>query len=176
MFVVVCRWVMGAAFKRNNLPHLYSHTGGNLHIGPSEVIAMCVVRFFKSTTWSSRRSSDLARFVSRCVAGLCCPGRDGFSEARMLVRRWWICRSSPTLSMGGGGSWPETARDISQSTCHIDMYLAASSRPVHRFTNPRCRWCFLGFGKGGGSTSLLACVSAALELDGGRWLRGCKKS
>jgi hypothetical protein len=51
------------------------------------------------------------------------------------------------------------------------MYLAASSRHVHRFTNPCCRWCFLGSSNDGGSTSLLACVSAALELDGGRWLR-----
>jgi hypothetical protein len=28
----------------------------------------------------------------------------------MLVRRWWICCSSPTSSMGGDRSWSKTAR------------------------------------------------------------------
>jgi hypothetical protein len=103
--------MVGAALERINLPLLYSHTGDNLHGGASEVMETCVVRTFRSATWSSRRSSDLARSVSRCVAGLRWrSGQDGFSRARMLVRRWWICRSSPTSSMGGGGSWSKTAQ------------------------------------------------------------------
>jgi hypothetical protein len=27
----------------------------------------------------------------------------------MLVRRWWICRSSPTSLMEGGSTWSKTA-------------------------------------------------------------------
>jgi hypothetical protein len=62
--------VVGVAFGRIKIPNLYPHTRGELHGGISEVIAMCVVRSLISATWSSRRSSDLARSVSRCVAGL----------------------------------------------------------------------------------------------------------
>jgi hypothetical protein len=66
---------------------------------------------FRSAAWSSRRSLDLTRSVSRCVTGFRCrPGRGGFSGTRMLVHRWWICCSSPTLSMGVGRSWSKTAR------------------------------------------------------------------
>jgi hypothetical protein len=36
-------------------------------------------------------------------------GRGDSSEARMLVRRWWISRSSPTSSMVGDRSWSKTA-------------------------------------------------------------------
>jgi hypothetical protein len=53
----------------------------------------------------------VARSVSRRVAGLRWrPGRGGFSGVRMLVQRWLICRSSPTLSMEGDGSWSKTTR------------------------------------------------------------------
>jgi hypothetical protein len=38
------------------------------------------------------------------------PGRGDSSGARMLVQRWWICHSSPTLLMGGNRSWSKTAR------------------------------------------------------------------
>jgi hypothetical protein len=37
-------------------------------------------------------------------------GRGGCSRARMLVRRWWIYRYSPTSSVGCGGSWSKEAR------------------------------------------------------------------
>jgi hypothetical protein len=58
-----------------------------------------------------------------------------------------------------------------RSTCHSDMCFATCSEPVHRLTKPRWRWCFLESSNGRGSAFLLACVSAVLELDGGRWLR-----
>jgi hypothetical protein len=35
--------------------------------------------------------------------------QSGLSRARMLIWRWWICRSSLTLSMGGSGSWSKIA-------------------------------------------------------------------
>jgi hypothetical protein len=103
--------VVGAVPGRINLSHPYSHTGGKLHCGASEVMEACAIRSFRSTTWPSHRSPDLARSVSRCVASLCwLPGRGGFSGARLLVQRWWICCSSLTSSIGGGGFWSKTAR------------------------------------------------------------------
>jgi hypothetical protein len=77
----------------------------------------CADRSFISAAWSSRRSSDLARSVSRCVPNVhgysrrrWRPGRGDSSGARMLVRRWWICYSSLTSSMGGDISWSKIAR------------------------------------------------------------------
>ena len=109
--------VVGAASGQINMPQLYSHTGGDLHGGVSELMAMFACWSFRSTAWSSRRSSDLARSIFRRVTGVrrflrqrWRPGRGGFSGAKMLVRRWWICRSSPTSSMGGDRSWSKTAR------------------------------------------------------------------
>jgi hypothetical protein len=103
--------VVGAASGEINLPQLHSHTGGDLHGGVSELLATCACRSFRSAAWSSRRSSDLARSVSQRVTGVCrCPRRcwgpwrGECSKLRMLVRGWWICRYSPTLSMGCGGS------------------------------------------------------------------------
>jgi hypothetical protein len=97
--------VVGGTPRRINLLHLYSHTGGVLHGGVSEVMATCDVRSFRSKDRSSRLSSYLARYVPRCVDGFCWwPGRGDFSGARILVWIWWICRSSPTLLMGGGSS------------------------------------------------------------------------
>jgi hypothetical protein len=101
---------------------------------------------------------------------------DGRGEVVSLEQRYWS---------GGGGftvllrlhRWeaadlgPRQHGDIPRSTCHNDMCLAACSRPVHRLTKPCWRWCSLGSDNGGGSTFLPACVSATLELDGGRWLR-----
>ena len=108
--------VVGAASERINLPQLLSYTSEDLHGGASELMATCAARSFRLAAWSSRHSSDLARSVSLCVAGVrgsrrrWRPGRGGSSGARMLIRRWWICRSSPTLSMGGDRSWSKTAR------------------------------------------------------------------
>jgi hypothetical protein len=91
-----------------------------------------------------------------------------FSRTRMLVRRWWIYCSSPTLSIGGERSWSKTARgrlpiDVPQRYVPCCM-----CGPVNRLTKPRWRWCFLGSGSGGGLAFLPACVWAALELAGGR--------
>jgi hypothetical protein len=57
------------------------------------------------------------------------------------------------------------------------MCLAACSRPIHRLTKPRWRWCFLRSCNGGDSASLPVFVSAVLEL---RWAEaarygGCRK-
>jgi hypothetical protein len=99
------------------------------------------------------------------------PRRGGFSRARMLVRRWWICRSSPTSSMGGGRPWPKTTWVRPSVNMHNDMRLVACSMHVHRLTKPHCQWCSLGSFNGGGSIFLLACVSTTLDLGDGRWLR-----
>jgi hypothetical protein len=45
----------GAAPRRINLPHLYSHTGGDLHGGASEVMATYVV-------WSSEIFFSVCRW------------------------------------------------------------------------------------------------------------------
>jgi hypothetical protein len=125
-----------AAPGRINLPHLYSHTDDDFHGGVSEVMATCIVRFIRSAAWSSRCSSDLARYVSWCVTGLCWqPGQGGFSGARMLVRRWWICRSFPTLSIGDGGSWSKTARrrlrvDVPQQ--HVPCCVQQAYSSIHK--------------------------------------------
>jgi hypothetical protein len=88
------------------------------------LMATCAYRSFRSAAWSSRCSLDMVRSVSRRVVGLCWrPGRGGFSRA-MLLRRWWIYRSSLTLSIGGGGSWSKTAQGyplvhVPPSTCAL---------------------------------------------------------
>jgi hypothetical protein len=90
---------VGAAAGQINLPQLYSYIGNDLHSGVSELMATCAYRSFRSAAWSSRRSSDLARFVPRRVAGVrryarrhWGPGQGRCSRARMLVWRWWIYR------------------------------------------------------------------------------------
>jgi hypothetical protein len=57
---------VGAAPRRINLPQLSFHTSGVLH-NVSELMAMCACQSFRSAAWSSRRSSDLARFISRRI-------------------------------------------------------------------------------------------------------------
>ena len=121
------------------MPQLYSHTGSDLHGGALELMATCAARSFRLVAWSSRRSYDMARSVSRCFAGVrgyVRPhwrlGRGGSSIARMLVRRWWICRSSPTSSTGGDRSWYKTARgrppvDVPQRHVPRCMQQACSS-------------------------------------------------
>jgi hypothetical protein len=108
--------VVGAMLGQINLPQFYSHTGGDLHGGVSELVAMFSCRSFRSVAWSSRCSSDLARSISWHVAGVRhylrrCWGsrRGGCSRARMLVQRWWIYHYSPASSMGCGGSWSKAA-------------------------------------------------------------------
>jgi hypothetical protein len=57
--------VVRAASGLINLPQLYSRTGDDLLGGVSELMAICVDRSFKSSAWSSRRSSDLEISFSR---------------------------------------------------------------------------------------------------------------
>jgi hypothetical protein len=60
--------VVGAASGRINLPQLYSHVSGDgLLAGVSELTATCASQSFGTASWSSRRSSDLARSNSRCI-------------------------------------------------------------------------------------------------------------
>jgi hypothetical protein len=54
--------------ERRRDVYLNSHTGGDLHGGALEVIETCDVWFFRSTAWSSLRSSHIVKFVSRPVA------------------------------------------------------------------------------------------------------------
>jgi hypothetical protein len=119
---------VGAAPRRINLPHLYSHTG--------EMMATCVIWSFRMATWSSRHSSDLARSVSRCVVGLHWrPGQDVFSRARMLVRRWWICRSSLTSLMRGGGSWSKITHGhppVIVPQRHVPRYVQQVHSSTHK--------------------------------------------
>jgi hypothetical protein len=88
-----------------------------------------------------------------------CWSGDGWSIVLLRLCRWKV------MDLG-----PRQHGDVPQSTCHSDMCLAACSGPVNRLTKPCWRWCLLRSGIGGGSASLLACVSTALELGGGRWL------
>jgi hypothetical protein len=62
--------VVGAALGIINLPQLYSHTGGDLHVRVSELMVMCACQYFRLATWSSRHSLDLARSVSRRFTGV----------------------------------------------------------------------------------------------------------
>jgi hypothetical protein len=108
--------VVGATAGRINLPQLYSHTGGVLHGGVSQLMASCASRSFRSAAWSSRRSSDLARFVSRRVAVIFCGGTgDGAT---------WVLWSEdvgpevldlplfPDFIGAMCGSWSKEARDV----------------------------------------------------------------
>jgi hypothetical protein len=97
--------VAGATSGQIYLPQLYSHIYDDLHGGVLELMTTFACQSFRSAAWSSRRYSELARSISRRVAGLPWRAKRGsFSGARMLARRWWIC-SSLTSSMGGGGAW-----------------------------------------------------------------------
>jgi hypothetical protein len=109
--------VVEATPEQINLPLLQFHTGGDLPSDVSEFMATCSCRSFISAAWSSLRSLDLARSISRCVIGVRLyprqplgPGRVGCSRTWMLIRRWWIYRYSPTMSMGCDGSWSKAAR------------------------------------------------------------------
>jgi hypothetical protein len=128
---MVHRWGGGCGGRANNLPQLYFHTGGDLHDGVSELMASCACRSFRSAAWSSRRSLDLARSVSRCVAGVHWRwGRGDFSGARMLVRRWLICHSLRLHRWEAVDLGPRQHEDVPRSTCHNDMCL-------HRLIKPR---------------------------------------
>jgi hypothetical protein len=59
--------MVGAVSRRINLPQLFSHIGDDLQGDVSEYMAIYVDRSVKTATWSSRRSFDLVRSVSRCV-------------------------------------------------------------------------------------------------------------
>jgi hypothetical protein len=154
-------WVVVAMPRRINLPHLYSHTSGDLHGGASEVIATCAV-------WS---------FISVFLPFSMCHWLPLAAEVRWFLWsedvgwRWWISRPSPTSSMGGGSSLSKTA----QGHPLVDVPQQHVTRCVHRAcssTHKASLAIMLSWiGNGGGSTFLLACVSAALELDAGRWLR-----
>jgi hypothetical protein len=63
--------MVGAASGQINLSQLHSHTGGDLHGGISKLMATGACRYLRSIAWFSRCSSDLARSVSRRVAGVC---------------------------------------------------------------------------------------------------------
>jgi hypothetical protein len=46
--------MVGAAFGRINLHHLYPHIGDDLQGGASELMATCADRSFRSAAWSSQ--------------------------------------------------------------------------------------------------------------------------
>jgi hypothetical protein len=152
--------LVGAAPGQIILSQLHYHTSGNLHSDVSELMAIVCL-----SAWSSHCSLDLVRSISRRVADVhhypwrrWGAGQGGCSGARGLVRRWWVCCYSPTLSMECGGSWSKTAWGCPRSTCHDDMCLVACSVPVHRLTKLRRRWCFFGSDNGRGLASLSAFV------------------
>ena len=134
----------------------------------SELLATCAYQFFKSAPWSSRHSSDLARSVSRRVAGVrCCPrrrwrsGRGGCSGARMLVRRWWIWRYSPSSLMGCGVSWSKTAWgrppvDVPQR--HVPRCLQQACSSTHKASLAMVLFCILQWWRLG--------VSSCIRLGG----------
>jgi hypothetical protein len=145
--------MVGATSEQINLLQLYSHISFDFYSDVSELMASCACRSLRSAAWSSRRSSDLARSVSRCVIGLrWWPGQGGFSGMRMLVLRWWVCCSSPTLSMGGERSWSKTARgcppvDVPQ--WHVPCCVQWACSSTHKATLVMvlswiCQWWRLG--------------------------------
>jgi hypothetical protein len=53
----------------------------------------------------------------------------------MLARRWWVCRISPTSSVGCGGSWFKEARgrppvDVPQR--HVTRWLQRACSSTHK--------------------------------------------
>jgi hypothetical protein len=84
----------------------------------------------------------------------------------MVVRRWWICRSSPTSSMGCGGSWSKIARgcppvDVPQR--HVPRCLQrACSSTYKALMAMTLTWIWLWWRLD---------VSSSARLGGGRWLR-----
>jgi hypothetical protein len=129
--------VVGAATGQIILPKLYSHINVILHGGVSELMSLCACRL-SDRQLGVQIWRDL--FVSRCAASLRWrSGQGGFSRARMLVRRWLISYSSPTSSMGGGGSWSKKIWGRPQSTCYNDICLVVCSVPDHRLTKPHWR-------------------------------------
>jgi hypothetical protein len=159
--------MVGATSGQINLHQLCSHN--DLYGGVSELMATYVYQSFRSAAWSSCCSSELARSVARRVLA---------AGARWFL--WSKDVDSEVVDLQFFSDFVDVKRRILvqdttgtslRSTCHNDMCLATCSEPVHRLTKPRWRWCFLGSSNGRGSAFLLACVSAVLELDGGRWLR-----
>jgi hypothetical protein len=145
-------------------------------------MATCDSRSLRSATWSFRYSSDLARSVSLFIAGVrryprqCWrPGWGGFSGARMLVWRWWICRSSLTSLMGGDESWSKRARGCPPVDVPVTCasLRAAACSLTHKAS---LTMVFLGSSNGGGSAFLPACILTVLELGGDRWLRWLQKT
>jgi hypothetical protein len=55
----------------------------------------------------------------------------------MLVRRWWICRSFSTSSIGDDGSWSKTARGCSPVDVPQRHVPHCVQQPVYRLTKPR---------------------------------------
>jgi hypothetical protein len=83
---------VGASSWQIILPQLHSHTSGDLHGGISELMAMCACRSLRSTTWSSRRSLDLANSVlgvSLVFVVIQC-GAEGRGEVDAQERGCWF--------------------------------------------------------------------------------------
>jgi hypothetical protein len=122
--------------------------------------------------WSSRRSSDLVRLVSRYVASIC-------RDMQLAATTRWMVRSEDVgpkvVDMALFLDFIDMMRWIlvqertgtSKSTCHNDMCLTSCTGPVHQLTKHRWKWCLFGSINGGGSVSFPTCVHAALEFGGG---------
>jgi hypothetical protein len=113
--------------------------------------------FFQIDSLVFSRSLELARSVSQRFASLrWWPGRDGFSGARMLAWRWWICRSFLTSSMRGDGSWSKRAREhpsVDVPQRHVPCCVQRACSSTHKASLAMVfswmwQWWRLGFPSG----------------------------
>jgi hypothetical protein len=110
----------------------------------SKLLLACACRLFIGRLVFS--PSDLTRSISRCIAGVrhypwqrYRPRRGRCSGPRLLVRRWWIYRYSPTSKMGCGGSGttgtspPPSPPPVDGPQQHVSRFL----QRVYQLTKPR---------------------------------------
>ena len=102
---------MGAVFGRVNLPKLYSHTGGDLHGGSSELMAICACRPSIVVVFMIMVVVAWNKFASDLILVGCCEAVVGRSGSRLTNRDWcgddtelevdfmpWPCRCVDTRS------------------------------------------------------------------------------
>ena len=77
---------MGAAFGRINLPKLYSHTGGDLHGGSSELMAICACRPSIVVVLMIMVVVAWNKFASDSIPVGCCEAVVGRSGSRLTNR------------------------------------------------------------------------------------------
>ena len=98
--------VVGAAPGQINLPQLYSHTGGVLHGGVSELVAQCACRSFRSVAvgFMDGVGEAAAATPSDGFFLLLCPRCCGVVSGAMVEQRGFIQEYVQTV-LYTGDSW-----------------------------------------------------------------------